>query len=190
MKVVVYHVKVPKREEFYKFSNQTLYSDLFTIDTGTRNESEWKICCQFNVRFKQTDRHGVGVFLELESGKIPFKFKFSCSIIKRKGEYGGILNFQNTGWLIPKKEYRELQKTGNSRGFYEMVSHDVLYNNLNIYFPDGNLRIGMKIIAIKEPDVDSKHIIDLVSTFEKLLDQEIFSDLIIKTSDNKQLKAH
>lgn len=60
MKVVIFHVNVPKREDLSKRKPSfDIYSNPITINTGTKNESKWRILCNFNTKLKETDPLGL-----------------------------------------------------------------------------------------------------------------------------------
>lgn len=180
MKVVVFHVKVPKRE---RLVSRLVSSGPFTIATGTENESTWRVECNLSVGLnKEVD--GVGVFLTFDSGKIPWKVVVSFSIMKRNGNIEEPFKFQHDKCSVDKTDWEKCK----SHGAFNVVAHYELYNSRNVYFPDGKLRILMKIITIEDSKIDNGT--EFHSSFERLLDQEMFSDLTIRTSDDKQLKAH
>lgn len=179
MKVVIFQVKVPEKREDLK--DQMFSSEPFTLEK--QNESStWRIQCNLSGRFKETDPLSVGVFLQCKSPKVPYNISYSFSVVKGHQD----LSFEKPNNFVAKEKWKE----NHSFGHYNMVLNDDLYSYSEFFFPKGELRILMKVLIIEDPAPESKQAIDFSLSLEKMLNQEIFTDLIIKTEDKKQLKAH
>jgi BTB/POZ domain len=80
---------------------------------------------------------------------------------------------------------KEFLETG--WGFKDIISHDELFKNQDFLFPQGKIRIIVKIICI---DPIIRVVTPLTEALKKLYDTMKHSNLFIKTSDKKDLKAH
>lgn len=183
LKLVVFEVDVPERkvlESKFEFGSRAIFSSKITFNIGDEL-SEWKICCDLNGKMSPESESSVGLFLSYVSGKLPDYIKFSSKAIKNTSVYTTEVN--NFGFIddIKKKHYSK--NPGTPCGRYGIVKD--LYAKKDDYFPDGKIRFLAKIILqFNAPSSD------LHESWAKAFEHMSHSDVIIKTSDKKVLKAH
>lgn len=126
----------------------------------------------------------IGIYLTFLSGDLPAKIQYTLGLINHIDSYQN----KNSSSTKQGEEFVDKDETPQGWGCKSIISHKDLLVKRKEYFPKDKLRFVAKIIFKNE----SKEVIPTRSSQrqQKLFESMKHSDIVFKTFDEEEIKAH
>lgn len=167
--ILVFEIKLLEMETLNNLSENIYYSKIWHFNRKTSKEGSLRASIVFNQKEKS-----VISTIKHESGECPLKVLHTSWIVRRDTNLDPIINlhFKNT-----------------IASDFHLATFDELYDNPEFCSSRKTFVVVMKIVVTFEPTEETKNY-GIKATNKKMLEEGLFTDLIVESSDNIQFKAH